>query len=103
MRSICLDRYFALGASRRRRLQLSTEQTRLEADGRWNAIVQHENRASTARDRAARKPIRDCLRCSVSVRVRNGDVTTVTAAVPPQQGRLLLSVFEAEPNKGDKK
>jgi hypothetical protein len=31
------------------------------------------------------------------------DVTTVTEAAPLQQGRLLLSVLEAEPNKGDEK
>jgi len=37
-----------------RRLQLSTEETRLEADGRWKPHVQHENGASTDRDRAAR-------------------------------------------------
>jgi|307.fasta_scaffold75416_3 hypothetical protein len=30
-------------------------------------------------------------------------VTTVTAAAPLQQGLLLLSVIEAEPNKGDEK
>jgi len=31
------------------------------------------------------------------------DVTTVTAVAPLQQGLLLLSVIEAEPNKGDDK